>query len=99
MNDDALRGFLVHREMDDPISEIDLVAAIEASGRAIAELRTEGVDIRWNSLEVLRNEDNAIVGLFCHYLAGSEDVIEDYAERADWPISKIMPQSEPMREE
>lgn len=94
-----MRRFLVLREMDDPISETDLVAAIEASGRAITELRTEGVDIRWNSLEVLRNEDNSIVGIFCHYLAESEDVIEDHAERANSPISKIIPQSESMRGE
>ncbi|MFH5801662.1 DUF4242 domain-containing protein [Haladaptatus sp. CMAA 1911] len=99
MSNDGTSEFLILRELNDPISKSDLHEAAEASGEALEELREEGSNIRWESSEVLRNENDGIVGTFCRYEAESEDVIEEHAERAGLPATKITRRGEPLEGE
>lgn len=99
MADTDTSEFLILRELNDPVSRDDLDDAVEASGDALEELRAEGADIRWESSEVLRNENDGIVGTFCHYEAESEDVIEEHGERAGLPVTNITRRGEPLEGE
>jgi hypothetical protein len=47
-------------------------------------------DIRWIRSYVL-GEDGGTLGTVCIYQAGSEDAIRQHAEKADLPISEIIP--------
>jgi hypothetical protein len=96
---DELDDFLILRELDEPIDRDDLDAAAEGSGEALSELRDEGVGIEWVDSEVLTDGDDGIVGTFCHYRAESEDAVEEHAERADLPATKISQRGDPLEGE
>lgn len=87
--DTELQEFLILRELDAPISRSDLDAAADASGEALAELRDEGVGIRWVESEVLTNDDGEVTGTFCHYEAESEAAVYEHAERAGLPATRV----------
>jgi len=69
MSGQELEDFLILRELDEPISERELEDAGEQSGKALEELREEGIGIHWVESEVLTNEEGRITGTFCHYQA------------------------------
>ncbi len=96
MSENNIDAFTILRELDEPISEAALEAAAEQSGETLEELREEGVDIRWIESEVLTNEDGDVTGTFCHYEAESEDAIEEHAERAGLPATRIDRRGEPL---
>lgn len=98
MTEAGTKEFLILRELDEPITQADLDDAVDASGNALEELRDEGVDIQWESSEVLENEDG-IVGTFCRYQAESEDAIREHAERAGLPATKITRRGSPLEGE
>lgn len=99
MADNEMEDFLILRELDEPISQDDLDAAAEASGETLETLRDEGTQIRWVSSEVLTNDDDDIVGTFCHYEAESEDAVEEHGERAGLPVTKVTRRGEPLEGE
>ncbi|WP_226008109.1 DUF4242 domain-containing protein [Natrinema salinisoli] len=88
--------FLILRELPEPITTDELDAAAEQSGEALKELRDEGVDIRWVDSEVMTNDDEEVVGTFCHYSAESEDAVREHADRAGLPATKITRRGEPL---
>lgn len=93
---DDLNDYLILRELDDPITREDLDAAAEASGEALEALREEDVGIRWVDSEVLTDEEGRVTGTFCHYQAESEDAVEEHADRAGLPATRIDRRGEPL---
>jgi hypothetical protein len=93
---DQLDDFLILRELDEPISHDDLDAAAAKSGEVLGELRDEGVGIRWVDSEVLTNEDDGVVGTFCHYQAESEEAVYEHADRAGLPATKVTRRGTPL---
>lgn len=93
---DDLDDFLILRELDDPISHDDLDAAASKSGEVLSELRDEGVGIRWVDSEVLTNDDDSVVGTFCHYRAESEAAVHEHADRAGLPATKVTRRGTPL---
>lgn len=55
MSDNNLTGFLIRRELPDPITREELDKAVEDSGNALKELRKEDTDIKWIDSEVMAN--------------------------------------------
>mgnify|MGYP000415734495 CR=1 FL=1 len=96
MNDDELEDFLILRSLDEPITEDELAAAGEQSGEALAALRDEGVGIRWVESEVMKNDAGEVTGTFCHYRAEDEAAIEEHANRAGLPATRIDRRGEPL---
>ncbi len=96
MSEQELEDFLILRDLDAPITEEELEAAGEQSGEALQELRDEGVGIRWVESEVLTNKNDKITGTFCHYQAESETAIEEHAERAGLPATRIDRRGQPL---
>lgn len=96
---DDLDDFLILRELDEPIDREGLDAAAEQSGETLSELRDEGVGIEWVDSEVLRGENGGITGTFCHYRAESEDAVEEHADRAGLPATKISRRGDPLEGE
>jgi hypothetical protein len=88
--------YLILRELDEPITQDQLDAAVEASGNALAELRAEGVDIEWVDSEVMTDEKGGIVGTFCHYQAESEDAVYEHADRAGLPATRVTRRGSPL---
>lgn len=88
--------FMILRELPEPIPREELDAAAEASGETLEELREEGVDIRWVDSEVLTDDEDAVVGTFCHYQAESEEAVREHADRAGLPATKITRRGEPL---
>lgn len=80
----------IWREMDEELTdEKAKKAALEASQRAIKELREEGIEIEWVSADVLEDTDGDGDCAYCHYRAPSENVIEEHSERAGLPVTEI----------
>jgi hypothetical protein len=88
--------YLILRELDDPITEAQLDDAVEASGKALEELRDEGVDIEWVDSEVLADDDGGIVGTFCHYRAEGEEAVREHADRAGLPATRVTRRADPL---
>lgn len=86
---DELTDYLILRALPEPISHEELDEAADASGDALKALRDEGKGIWWYESEVLENEDGQVTGTFCHYGAESQDVVEEHAERAGLPATRI----------
>ncbi|MFB6205221.1 MAG: DUF4242 domain-containing protein [Haloglomus sp.] len=99
MSDTELKDYLILRELGEPISEAELEAAGEQSGQALEELREEGVGIRWVESEVMTTDDGQISGTFCHYQAESEDAIQEHADRAGLPATRIDRRGQPLEGE
>ncbi|MFA9427156.1 DUF4242 domain-containing protein [Natronorubrum sp. A-ect3] len=99
MADDTLEDFFILRALEDPITEDELTAAAEQSGEVLQELRDEDVGIRWVESEVLLNDDEQITGTFCHYQAESETAVEEHAERAGLPATRIDRRGQPLEGE
>jgi hypothetical protein len=68
-----MHDFLILRELDEPITHEDLDGAAAKSGETLEAMRSEGTEIGWVDSEVLTNEDDQVVGTFCHYQAESGD--------------------------
>jgi hypothetical protein len=68
---------------DDPTLEVTAARSTEV-GNGMAE------DIRWIRPYVL-GEDNGTPGTVCIYQASCEDAIRQHAEKANLPISEIIP--------
>ena len=99
MSEQEMEDFLILRELDEPITEEELAAAGEQSGRTLQELRHEGVGIRWVESEVLTNENGEITGTFCHYQAETEDAVKEHANRAGLPATRIDRRGQPLEGE
>jgi len=65
----------------------------------VSTIRDEGVGIRWVESEVLQNDDGDVTGTFCHYRAEDEGVIEEHAERAGLPATRIDRRGTPLEGE
>ncbi len=79
----------IYRELDEPISEEELDAAADESGRVLEEMREEGTEIRWNESDVLTDENGGVIGTFCHYEAENESAVEEHAVRAGLPATTV----------
>ncbi len=96
MADNSTHDFLILRELDQPITREDLSAAADKSGETLEALRSEGKDIRWVDSEVLTNDDDEVVGTFCHYEAQDEQTVREHADRAGLPATKVTKRGEPL---
>lgn len=96
MSEQELTEFLILRELDEPITEEQLDEAVVASGGALRELREEGVGIEWVESEVLANEEGRVTGTFCHYRAEDEEAVDEHADRAGLPATKVSRRNEPL---
>lgn len=96
---DNTTDFLILRELDEPISQEELDVAVEQSGETLAELRAEGVDINWVESEVMTDEEDRIVGTFCHYQAENEDAVYEHADRAGLPATDVTRRGKPLSNE
>ncbi|MFC7156754.1 DUF4242 domain-containing protein [Halomarina halobia] len=96
MSDQTTDDYLILRELDEPITRAELADAADASGEALSELRDEGVEIRWVESEVLTDDDERVVGTFCHYRAEDEDAVHEHADRAGLPATKVTKRGEPL---
>ena len=94
-----MHDFLILRELDDPITHDDLDGAAAKSGETLEAMRSEGTDIGWVDSEVLTNDDDQVVGTFCHYQAESEDAVYEHAERAGLPATKVTRRGTPLEGE
>jgi hypothetical protein len=96
MSDDSTHDFLILRELDGPIGREDLSAATDDSAEALESLRDEGRDIRWIDSEVMTDDDDQVVGTFCHYEAEDEETVREHAERAGLPATKVTRRGDPL---
>jgi hypothetical protein len=96
MSEHDLEDFLILRSLDEPITEEELEAAGDQSGKALQELREEGVGIRWVESEVLNDENGMVTGTFCHYQAESEEAVREHADRAGLPATRVDRRGEPL---
>jgi hypothetical protein len=96
MSEHNLEDFLILRSLDEPITEEELEAAGDQSGKALQELREEGVGIRWVESEVLNDENGMVTGTFCHYQAESEEAVREHADRAGLPATRVDRRGEPL---
>lgn len=96
MTDEATHDFLILRELDEPITRDDLSAAADKSGETLETLREEGREISWVDSEVLTNDDDDVVGTFCHYRAEDEETVREHADRAGLPATKVTKRGEPL---
>ncbi|PSQ32584.1 DUF4242 domain-containing protein [Halobacteriales archaeon SW_10_68_16] len=94
-----VNDYLILRELDEAITQEQLDEAVEASGNTLQELREEGVDIEWVDSEVMTDDDGGIVGTFCHYRAESEDAVQEHADRAGLPATKVTQRGSPLEGE
>jgi len=99
MTDEQLEGFLILRDLNEPITEQQLEAAGEQSGQALQELREEGVGIEWVESEVMATDDGKVAGTFCHYRAEDEEAIYEHAERAGLPATRVDRRGTPLEGE
>ncbi|WP_306061421.1 DUF4242 domain-containing protein [Natronococcus wangiae] len=99
MTDNDLKNFLILRILDKPITEDELETAGEQSGAVLQALRDEGVGIRWVESEVLTDGDERITGTFCHYRAEDEEAIQEHAERAGLPATRVDRRGQPLEGE
>jgi len=88
--------YLILRELPEPITHDDLADAAEASGDALEALRSEGTDIEWVESEVMTNDDDEVLGTFCHYRAESRDAIEEHGKRAGLPVTRVTRRGDPL---
>lgn len=98
MTDDTT-DFLILRELDERISREELDAAAEQSEETLAELREQGVDISWVESEVMTDEEDRVVGTFCHYRAESEEAVYEHADRTGLPATNVTRRGEPLSTE
>lgn len=96
MTQQQLEEFLILRSLDEPITDDHLQAVSEKSGNVLAELRDEGVDIRWVESDVLLNEDGDVSGTICHYQAETEAAVREHADRAGLPTTRIDRRGHPL---
>jgi hypothetical protein len=90
MTDQDLIDFGIWRRMDEDVTaEETKQEALEASQRAIAELRNEGVEVEWVRTDVLEDPDGDTDCAYCHYRAPSEGAIREHSERADLPVTEL----------
>ncbi|WP_254538210.1 DUF4242 domain-containing protein [Halomarina litorea] len=96
MADRDTHDFLILRELDEPITREDLSAAADASGETLEALREEGKDIHWVDSEVLTDDEDRVVGTFCHYQAQDEQTVREHADRAGLPATKVTRRGDPL---
>lgn len=84
-----MTNFDVFREFDSGITGEQLEAAVERSGEAIEELRSDGTAISYLGSQTFLNEDGSIGATMCRYDTDSEETIRTHAELADLPVSAV----------
>jgi hypothetical protein len=88
--------YLILRELPEPVTHEELDDAAAASGDALEEMRSEGTDIEWVESEVMTNDDDAVVGTFCHYRAESREAIDEHGDRAGLPVTRVTRRGDPL---
>ncbi|MWG36822.1 nickel-binding protein [Halomarina oriensis] len=89
MSDQELTDYLILREIDPPVTHAERERASERSTAALETVRDEGADIDWVQSEIMTNEDDMVIGTFCHFRADSEETLYDHADCAGIPVSRV----------
>ncbi len=90
MTDQDLIDFGIWRRMEEDVTaEETKRETLEASQRAITELRNEGVAVEWVRTDVLEDPDGDTDCAYCHYRAPSEEAIREHSERAGLPVTEL----------
>jgi hypothetical protein len=89
MTDGELKDFLILRQLEEPVNQVELEPARERSTETLEIMRDDGHAIDWVQSQILENEDGEIVGTLCHYRADNEDAIHEHAECAGLPVTQV----------
>ena len=84
-----MTNYDVLREFDTGITNEQLEQAVDRSGDAIEELRTEGAPMSYLGSQTFLNEDGSIGATMCRYDADSEATLRKHSERAGLAVSDI----------
>ncbi|SFR56500.1 Protein of unknown function [Halogeometricum rufum] len=84
-----MTNYDVLREFEAGITSEQLEQAVDSSGDAIEQLRTEGVPISYLGSQTFLNGDGLIGATMCRYDADSEATLRTHSERAGLAVSEI----------
>lgn len=84
-----MTNYDVFREFEPGITDEQLEQAVERSGEAIEELRSEGTPISYLGSQTFLNADGSIGATMCRYDADSEETLRAHGERAGLAVSDI----------
>ncbi|SFG53206.1 Protein of unknown function [Halopelagius inordinatus] len=84
-----MTNYDVLREFEAGITTEQLEQAVESSGDAIDELRSEGVPMSYLGSQTFLKGDGSIGATMCRYDADSETTLREHSERAGLAVSDI----------
>lgn len=82
-----MQRFMIERDIPDAgtMERGDLRAASQKSNEILGDMRAEKKNILWEQSYVANDR------LFCVYIADSEDLIREHAERSGFPATTVTP--------
>lgn len=89
MTEQELEDFLILRLLDQSVTHAERERASERSIAALDTVRDEGTDIEWVESQIMTNEDDEVTGTLCHFKAENEAAIQDHADCAGLPVTRI----------
>lgn len=84
-----MTNYDVFRTFEAGITDEQLEQAVERSGDAIEDLRSEGTLMSYLGSQTFLDEDGLIGATMCRYDAESIDVIRDHSDRAELPVIDV----------
>ena len=84
-----MTNYDVLREFEAGITNEQLEQAVDSSGEAIEELRSEGVPMSYLGSQTFLNEDGSIGATMCRYDADSEATLRKHSDRAGLAVSGV----------
>lgn len=88
-SESTMTNYDVLREFEAGITNEQLEQAVESSGEAIEELRSEGVAMSYLGSQTFLNTDGSIGATMCRYDADSEATLRKHSDRAGLAVSNI----------
>lgn len=88
-SESTMTNYDVLREFEAGITSEQLEQAVESSGEAIEELRSEGVQMSYLGSQTFLNGDGMIGATMCRYDADSEATLRKHSDRAGLAVSGI----------
>ena len=88
-SENTMTNYDVLREFDAGITNEQLEQAVDRSGEAIEDLRSEGVPMSYLGSQTFLNEDGSIGATMCRYDVDSEATLRKHSDRAGLVVSNI----------